>query len=228
MKKLFSNYIRIQVFGAAAIVLLIANSCNKQNQPLVEEARVSNAAKFDGPIDITAVSRFNKSVGKPIDGRLGDRWISNYEKKYGYKQSYMLNLDTLKAIVKQPNCVGICLYYAKDVNNKTHILPIGINVKNTRIKTLTVNYSKGNMSWGNISWATAQQWIAKDAGTVDAHFFGSYTFDRLSQTPCSTIRVDFAIDDKNIPQLLLTNTCQVNFSKMYEDDSNRCPSDCPN
>jgi hypothetical protein len=195
----------------------------------------TSSAKFSTITDITTVSPFNKKVGAPIDGRLGDRWIANYKTKYGYNQFYLLNADTLKAIVNQPNCVGICFYYAKNPNNnnntKIDILSVGVDGSRKKMQRLTVSCMQDIKSWVNISWATAQQWIANHTGSVDAHFFGSNTFtERLLQTPCKAIRVDFAIDDKNIPQLLLSNTCQdqVNLVKQYEDDSNRCPTDCPN
>lgn len=215
----------VQLFAVVLALFFIAHACNKSPVPTTEQTvttRANSTAKFSPITDITAGNYFNKSVGKPIDGRLGDRWIANYKKKNGYNQSYTLNNTVLQAIVSQTNCVGIALYYAKDANNKTHILPVGVDIKGKRMQTLTVNCTQGN-----ISWATALQWIAKDAGAVDAHFFGSYTFERLNQTPCKTIRVDFAIDDKNMPQLLLTNTCQVSLVKQYEDESNRCPPYCP-
>ena len=215
----------VQLLAMVIVVFFIAHACNKS--PLSPDENVTaeagRSAKFNTIKDITAVSRFNKRVGAPIDGRLGDRWIANYKKKYGYNQSYSLNHAALQGIVGQPTCVGICLYYAKDGNNKTHILPVGVDANGKKMLAPTVSCSQGN-----ISWATAQQWISKDLGAVDAHFFGSNTFDRLNQAPCSTIKVDFALDDNNIPQLLLSNTCQINLTKQYEDDSNRCPTDCPN
>ena len=213
----------VQLFAMVIALFFIAHACNKSPLPSTDNLTNSenNSAKFNAITDITAVNPFNKKVGATLEGRLGDRWIANYKKKNGSSQSYTLNNTYLKSILSQPNCVGISLYYGVDNNNKTHILPVGVDGTGKAIQCLNVSTMQGN-----ISWATAKQWIAANPGAIDAHFFGSNTFDRLNQTPCSTIKVDFAINDLDKQQLLLSNTCQVNFSKQYEDYSVVCPPTC--
>lgn len=219
-----SSFKPVQLFAMVIVLFFIAHACNKSPLSSTENNTTNpqnSEGKFNGITDIAAASPFNKKVGATLDGRTGDRWIAKFLKKNGSSQSYTLNNTYLKSILSQPGCVGISLYYAKDNNNKMHILPVGVNGTGKAIQSLSVSTMQGN-----ISWATAKQWIAANPGAIDAHFFGSNTFDRLNQTPCSTIKVDFALNDLDKQQLLLSNTCQVNFTKQYEDFSVVCPPTC--
>lgn len=212
----------MQLFAVVIALFFIAHACNKSPlSPNEATNEATSTARFSTITDITTVSPFNKKVGATLDGRLGDRWIVNYQKKNGNNKSYTLNNTYLKSILSQTNCVGISLYYGVDNNNKTHILPVGVDAKGKAIQCLSVSTMQGN-----ISWATAKQWIAANTGSIDAHFFGSDTFDRLNSAPCTTIRVDFAVNDEGKQQLLLSNPCQINLTKQYEDYSVVCPPTC--
>jgi hypothetical protein len=203
--------------------MFIAHACTKTSMSTNEDVNAyenNNPAKIG---DLTAVNPFNKNVGAPVDGQTGSRWITYFKTKHGYNKTYTLNNNYIQTIISQSNCVGICLYYGLDGNNQAHVLPIGINNYGKRMQCDSIS----TMS-GNISWIKAQQWIAKDPGIIDAHFLGSNTFYRLNKTPCKTIRVDYALNDKNEQQLLLSNPCVLNAIKQYEDNSVQCPPFCPN
>jgi len=215
----------MQTFAVAALVLWIASSCKKQSSPSNEDYRTTqatNASKFGGPQDITTPNPFNKRVGAPVDGEVGDQWIANFKKVKGYNKTYTLNNTAVQTIVSQPNCVGISLTYALDDSNNAHILLIGVDLNGKVMKSLYVSTINGN-----ISWATAQQWIAKDKGPINSLFLGSNTFARLNENPCKIIKIDYAINAKNEQVLLLSNPCELNLSKKYEDEARPCPPYCP-
>lgn len=215
-------------FIATIIVLLLCYSCNKQPVPESINENEGSGSKINTIKDFTNPNPFHQRVGAPIDGRTGAQWINNYKKAHnGYTKTYTLKNDYLQDLVKLPNCVGISMHYAIDTYGKTHIIPIGVNKYAKFMQCNSIPTMGANMKWVNISWLTAQQWIAKDKGALDSHFFGSNTFARLNETYCKTIRVDYAIDDKNKQALLLSNTCEINFAKRYEDLSSPCPSFCP-
>jgi hypothetical protein len=214
----------MQAFAVAAVVLCIAPSCKKQSSLSNEDlatTQATNAGKFGGPKDITTPNPFNKRVGAPVDGEVGDQWIANFKKVKGYNKTYTLSNAAVQAIVSQPNCVGISLTYALDEKNNAHILPIGVDFNGKIMKSEYVSTINGN-----IKWATAQQWIDKDKGPIDSHFLGSSTFGRLNENPCKIIKVDYAINNKNQQVLLLSNPCEVNLKMKYEDESNTCPENC--
>jgi hypothetical protein len=214
----------MQLFAVATVVFFIAYSCNKTPLSSTENLTIqtTSSAKFSSITDITAVNPFNKKVGAPVDGRTGDLWIAKYKSIKGSNTSYTLSNPYIQSIVKQTNCVGICLYYGIDANKKTHILPIGIDINGKKMKCLNVSTIQGN-----ISWETAQQWIANYTGTIKASYLGTNTFERLNTVPCETITVNFSIDDKNRQQLLLSNPCKINLVKQYEDQAVLCPPVCP-
>jgi hypothetical protein len=215
----------IQTFAVAALILCIGISCKKQSSPYngdLTKNGTTNSSKFGGPQDITTPNPFNKRVGAPVDGLVGDQWIANFKKVKGYNKTYTLSNAAVQAIVAQPNCVGISLTYALDDKNNAHILLIGVDFNGKIMKSDYVSTINGN-----ISWATAQQWIAKDKGAINSHFLGSSTFARLNENPCKIIKVDYAIDDKNKQQLLLSNPCVLNLNKQYEDHTAICPTACP-
>jgi len=216
----------MQLSAVATILIFTASSCNKQPSYPAEDLaanKTNSPAKLTGPTDITTANPFNKRVGAPVDGRTGTRWIAKYKQVHGESQSYILSNATLQAIISQPDCVGISLTYALDANNsKQHIIPIGVDINGKIMKCATVSTMQGS-----IPWATAQQWIADDKGAINSHFTGSNTIDRLNENPCKTIQVDYAIDDKNQQQLLLSNPCELNAVKKYEDQNYPCPTWCP-
>lgn len=220
----------MRLFAVAAVVTIIIHSCKKESISSTENLTIENgrnaSGKFNIITDIAIASPFNKRVGAPINDSTGASWIGNYQKMHGQNMTYYLNSGYLQKILIQPNCVGICLYYAQDANKKVHIIPIGVSSVGKKMKQDMVVTSQCA-----ISWATAQEWIANDKGIVDAHFFGSNTFERLNLNGCETggtIRVEFAIDNKNKPQLLLTNPCIFNIISQYEDLSRPCSAtNCP-
>lgn len=222
MKKLVFK--PMQIFAMATLVLLIGNSCKKQ--PLtpadvaINEANGTAIEKSITDLTVTA-NPFNVRVGAPVDGRTGTRWIKKFKETYGYYKTYTLSNFWLQVIVNQPNCVGISLTYAT-INGKRHILPVGVDVNGKIMKCLFVSTMNGLVSWG-----TAQQWIANDNGAINSHFLGKNTFIRLNETPCATIRVDYAINDVNQQVLLLSNPCGLNAVKKYEDRDIPCPTVCP-
>ncbi len=218
MKRIFRSINVLAVF----VFLLISSACNKQHLSSDSLNTRDYNNNFSASTTLATPNPFNKSVGAPIDGALGDKWIANYKAKYGYNKSYTLNSKYLQSIVSQADCAGISLYYAIDNNSNTHILPIGVDINGKVMKKDYVSTMQGN-----ISWSMAWQWISKHPGLVDAHFQGCNTYSRLNLATCNGIKVDFAIDDKNKPQLLLTNPEVLKAVKQYEDVSATCPPSCP-
>ncbi len=220
-------FLRAMQLFAVAFVLFIAPSCKKQSSLPTEDLatnKTNNTAKINSIADLTTVNPFNKKVGAPVDGQLGDRWIANYKAKYGYNKSCTLNNAYLQSLINKPNCVGISLCYAKNPLNNTLIFPIGVDLNGKMMKCESIP-----CAFGNISWATAQLWIANDKGSIKSHFLGSNTFYRLNENACKiqNIRVDYAIDGNNQQHLLLSNPCVLNLVKQYEDQDIPCPKWCP-
>ena len=212
-----------QLLAVTVVLFLFVLSCSKEPSVPNNNLSTNEASRFGNITDITAPSPFNKNVGAPIDGVKGDAWIANYKKKYGSTKYYNLNSGYLQAILNDKNCVGICLYYAKDLNFKVHILPVGVTATGNAIKSPSIPIDNGI-----VVWEDAKKWIFGYGGTVAGHFFGRITFDeRLYLSYCKTIHVDFAIDDKSKPVLLLTNPCELNFGKKYEDDTFPCNTTSP-
>lgn len=209
---------------AVMVIFFIGASCNKQPLSTTDVAvnEINNTTGSKSITDLTATyNPFNPRVGAPVDGRTGARWIKRFKDRNGYYKTYMLNNFWLQFIANQPNCVGISLTYAT-INGKKHILPIGVDVNGKIMKCLFVSTINGL-----ISWETAQQWIANDNGPINSHFLGKNTFIRLNEKPCATIRVDYSINDEYQQTLLLSNPCELNAVRKYEDDSINCPSICP-
>ena len=209
-----------------SVIFLFAasTSCNKQRVPAPETLTTGDANNLYSINNTLAIGNpFNKSVGAPVDGAVGDKWKNNYKLKYNRNHLYTLNSKYLQdSILKQPNCVGIALYYGLDDFSSTHILPIGIDANGKIMKRATVSTMQGPKSW-----AIAQLWISRHPGLVDAHFHGSDLYGRLNLASCESILVDFAIDDKNKQQLLLSNPCVLNAIKKYQDEGAVCPTICP-
>ncbi len=209
-----------------SVIFLFAasTSCNKQRLPAPETLTVKDADNFYSSNNTISIgSPFNKSVGAPVDGAVGDKWKDSYRLKNGRNQSYTLNSKYLQdSILKLPNCVGIALYYGLDDFGSTHILPIGVDANGKIMKRATVSTMQGPKSW-----AIAQLWISRHPGLVDAHFHGSDLYGRLNLASCESILVDFAIDDKNKQQLLLSNPCVYAVTKQYQDRGANCPPICP-
>ena len=169
---------------------------------------------------LSSAGYFHKAVGAPISVDKGNIWISNFRKTYATRQAaeYSLQACEIKTILNNPTCVGISLYYALDGKGQEHILPIGTTQAGKALKAADIVIQNGS-----IDWATAWQWIAAHPGSVDAHFFGANTFQRLlSDGTCKTIRTTFAINDAGSPQLLLTNA-NARTMNGFEDASFPCP-----
>ncbi|MBK7885198.1 MAG: hypothetical protein IPJ81_16450 [Chitinophagaceae bacterium] len=206
-----------------AALVFITPSCSKQ--PLLPDqapaaSNANSAAKLG---DLAVATPFNINVGAPVIGETGADWIANYGKVHGKSKSYNLNNFYLQKIIKDPKCVGICLYYGLDTKKNVHIIPIGVTAGGSVIKSLLIPVENGF-----IFWFTAKQWIKNyNGGAMAGHFLGNNTFARLNTTPCPIIHVDFAIDDLNKQQLLLSNVCQKNVTNLYEDRSVFATSESP-
>lgn len=221
---------RINGYMICGLVMLSVYACNKN-----EVSSSRDTGKLAGANTTSAITAttnpFNVFVGAPVDVITGNKWIDNYKlSNRGLSKEYLMAAADLKSILSDPNCVGICLYFAIDDNQTPHLLPIGVNSKGIIMKTKQINTSLGPIYWG-----TALKWIANDLGAIDARFFGRNTFNRLFNTPnCLNIRAISAEDDQHKPQLLLANAA-YDYYKMdskiagqflYEDDSSPCPPVC--
>lgn len=219
---LYLKRIQLVLFVLTAFVVVI--SCNKKqdilspNQSLLskqtEGAAIMNTKALFNP--------FNRSVGAPIDVATGNRWINNYNRSIGSanQTTCLVAVQQLKYILSDPTCVGIAMYYAVDPRGKYVIIPVGVTSEG---RIITTTYEPT----ASFNWGIAQQWIARYNGATKAHFFGSYTFDRLfSESNNASIRAIFAINDDNKRALLLSNSVNAELSK-YEDRSSPCPPVCP-
>ena len=233
MKKTFLK--TAHVVSAAAILFFIAYSCNKQkltsaDEPQTQESTLKESTRLAAAADDAATREanpFKRTVGAPIDGKTGRQWIKNFNQaslNLGIRNSgmsYVIQAESLQAMLRNSSCVGICLYYALDDRKQVHILPIGVNENGRLMKSESIS-TQG----GAIDWDTAQKWIANDPGAIDARFFGRNTFDRLfSDRSCRAVRATFAADNHRNPQLLLSNAASIRV-RTYEDDSAQCPPVC--
>jgi len=217
--------------AALAIAIAMAYSCSEQAIP-VETAQstvvtdgtaASNARKGD-------TSPFNAATGAPIENVTGDRWIDNYAKDYSNQsKTYSVKASALNKILTSEKCVGVSFAYALDFQKRLHVLPRGVNSDGRLISSKLV-YTQ----YGDISWKTANRWIANYTGSVQSHFFGQNTFQRLWVNGNADVTVTFAIDDKNNPQLLLSvehagsGSAKSAAQSSREDASAACPPACPN
>ncbi len=219
------------LLSATAVFFFISYSCSKQKLSSLE---VSKTPRTTQSVNSTPreVNPFKKTTGAPINVQIGNKWIENFNSSNrNTGKSYVIQSKDLQAILNNPICVGICLYFAIDADKSAHILPIGVNENGRLMKTRYINTQKGL-----IDWETAQKWIANDPSPIDARFFGRNTFIRLFSDPtCLAIRAVSALDEQKNPQLLLGNAA-VNYKNInslnlrmmrYEDESAICPPVCP-
>lgn len=213
--------------AGALVILSYACSKNEMDFGTAAGNPPANYAEFStSPVSTT----FNAAVGAPVATATALQWIANFQAaNHGEGKEYFISAKSLQLILRDPDCVGISLYFAIDENKQAHVLPIGVNSKGYLMKTAAINTLKGQ-----ISWETAQTWIANDPGLIDARFFGKNTFSRLFNTPnCQTIRAICATDDQGKPQLLLGNAAidyaATSSRTLYrmEDASFPCPPVCP-
>lgn len=213
---------------AVALLTIIACTDQEMNeqQNEVNSASPNSGEKKNINPD---VNPFNRATGAPIDGERAQQWISNYETaNQGCDKNYLIKSNTLKSILGDTKCVGICFMYAVDPYKMTHILPIGIDEKRKYIPAKYINTQRGN-----ISWKIAQQWISNYTGSTKSHFFGQNTFSRLWENGTADILITFAKDNNNSPQLLLSpHTAAKTNGKTaakpnFEDASAACPPACP-
>jgi hypothetical protein len=217
-----------------ALFLIVFHSCTKQQFGISDDLQTTESIQNTNlsSAQIADTNPFKKTTGAPIEVATGNKWIENFKKlNRGMGKEYVMAVKDLQAILSNPSCVGICLYFAIDEKQQAHLLPIGVSSKGYLMKTATINTSVGS-----INWEMAQKWIANDPGEIDARFFGSNTFDRLfNTTNCTKIKAISALDDSKKPQLLLANA-SLNYQDVnmqgstllrYEDDSAVCPPVCP-
>lgn len=199
---------------------LLFYACNKTD--LLDQ---SNSAFFLNHEDQSLLSTstiFNKAVGAPIDGDLGKQWIRNYNSSNPDRMEYFISMKALEDLLIKKACVGICMYYANNDRGDLIVLPVGINEKGAAMIPIYIQTQEGE-----IDWPTAQKWMNNYKGTIKAHFFGSNTFDRLKNEPyLQVVRASAALDDKGVPQLLLSNAAQSDPS-VFQDASRPCPPYCP-
>lgn len=218
-------------FAGFALLCIAAGSCNEQKivtQPNSELNSVSTDASTSTNTSTNTNTNiqtlFNRTVGAPIDGQTGLRWIGNFSgtQKSTATSNYFVQASALKEIFSNGTCVGIALYYAKDNLGQLQILPIGIDASGRVLVPRSVLVQSTT-----ISWQTALQWIGGYTGKVKAHFFGINTFNRLLvDQSASSIRITPALDDLGNPQLLMSNGSLTSPSS-YEDASIVCPPVCP-
>src|SRR6267154_5844214 len=100
---------------AIFILAVIFDSCadlRLTTQPAPGASPKADASTA-GNISSTAQTPFNKSVGAPIDSQTGIRWIKNFAntKPSNVSTEYIIQASTLKGILSNSSCVGVCLYY---------------------------------------------------------------------------------------------------------------------
>jgi hypothetical protein len=205
------------------IIILCVYSCREQE--LSEEKVLSTrdiVATTNNNIANQTAS-FTRSVGKPVDGTIGQKWIENYKKANGRDfEFYILKAEAFQNILSNSSCIGISLHYAKDDEGNHHIIPIGVDLSGALMKS-----EKNTLSSGEISWDIGQQWISNSSGIVRSHFFGANTFNRLLiDGGALSIRMTKALDDNNKTQLLLSDAGKMEIQS-YEDASSPCPTVCP-
>ena len=222
IKLLFLAFFMMIAFGFTACLFY---ACTKNENGVNESAATQNKYSRTGePLTIESNEPiFNTAVGAPIDGSLGRRWITNFVNTAGGgRLDYFILVKDLQKILYQENCVGICLYYAKNNKEELVVLPIGITEKGILLKNEFIDTEEGA-----ITWTTARQWISKYKGAIKARFFGRNTFERLTMnSDCKVIRASYAIDDMGKEQLLLADA-GVSDPLVYEDASRPCPPYCP-
>lgn len=216
--------------AALAIAIAMAYSCSEQAIPV--ETAQSTAVPSSTTADNArtgSTNTFNVSVGAPIEGTTGERWISNYTKdSAGQAKTYTIKAGSLNKILCDKKCVGISLAYAQDLQKRLHVLPMGVDGEGRIISAKSVCTQNGD-----ISWKTAKNWISNYTGPVQSHFFGQNTFQRLWTNGNADVVITFALDDNNNPQLLLavatpTSTSgKVSAKSNFEDASAACPPACP-
>ncbi|MFM6976121.1 MAG: hypothetical protein ACKOW2_04670 [Sphingobacteriaceae bacterium] len=199
---------------------LIITSCNKSDLFNPEgSTEFREIGKNHVETLISLGGSVNQSVGAPLAGSTGRKWIKNFKSlNPGGRTDYFLMTSDLELILSKSNCVGICLCYA--VNNKDEliILPLGVNKDGRIIKPETINTEEGL-----IDWTISRIWMANYKGQTLAHFFGTNTFYRLSKNPnCRIIRVSYAQDTQGNSQLLLADAADSD-PWMYEADSKPFP-----
>ncbi|GHN00521.1 hypothetical protein WSM22_20100 [Cytophagales bacterium WSM2-2] len=214
------NFKSLLYFSCIVIVFVIAtDSCTEQKLTVSSSPSVS-------PVNTTATSstnvqpHFNKSVGAPISREIAMRWMANYKTKTGATAEYFIKAGDLQKILADNNCIGISLHYATDTRGQLVIIPIGIDADGKLMKASTVA--------NELSWTTAWQWIDNYRGEMKSHFFGMQTFARLlTEQKATLVRASLAKDDKGQQQLLLSNASNADPDD-YEDESRKCPPQCPN
>ncbi|MFM6976376.1 MAG: hypothetical protein ACKOW2_05980 [Sphingobacteriaceae bacterium] len=224
----------IYVVFIIAFLFIISYSCSKNDLQFGTNVGNPPSKNLTTSQNTLINLPFKATVGAPLELKTGIKWIANYKSLNGGKnKEHFVASKDLQAILRDPDCVGICLYFAIDDNNQELLIPIGVNSKGYLMKTSAISTLNGQ-----ISWETAQTWIANDPGLIDARFFGRNTFSRLFNTPnCQKVRAIYALDDDKKPQLLLVDAAldynKVNFSTAsssqfrFEDASFPCPPVCP-
>lgn len=222
IKVLLLAFFAMIAFGFTACLFY---ACTKTENRVDESATLLQKQPIKGEwVDIQAGEPlFNASVGAPIDGSLGRRWITNFvNKANGGRLEYFMLVRDLQKILAQKGCIGICLYYAKNNRDELVVLPIGLSEKGILMQNEWIDTEDGQ-----IDWATAQSWINTYKGEIKARFFGRNTFERLTKNAeCKVIRVSYALDDIGKPQLLLADAGNSD-PLVYEDASRPCPPFCP-
>ncbi len=222
IKLLFLAFFAMIAFGFTACLFY---ACTKSQNRIDDSAALLNKQSRTGESFTSELNEpiFNASVGAPIDGSLGRRWITNFANTAsGGRLEYFILVRDLQKILYQENCVGICLYYAKNNRDELVVLPIGLTEKGILLKNEFIDTEDGP-----INWKTAQEWISKYKGEIKARFFGRNTFERLTKnSECKVIRVSYAIDDMGKDQLLLADA-GISDPLVYEDASRPCPPYCP-
>lgn len=69
---------------------------------------------------------FNGTEGAPIPLETASEWTANYRNSHpGETIAHFFGRDILEAILAQPECVGIRMYYALDDEGKKQLVLVG-------------------------------------------------------------------------------------------------------
>lgn len=196
--------------------LLIIGSCQKRED--------TAAPQEQSALSLHPV--FKKTVGAPISGETGRRWVANLRRKSrGEVPSFIVESEEFTALISDSSCVGICLYYIQNEAGETHLALIGVDASGTVMQKTTVATDAGAVDW-TVFQAFRKAYKAANPGGIEAHFFGTKTFLRLiEEQQAAQIKATKALNDADQPQLLLSDAA-LTEPESSEDASIVCPPTC--
>lgn len=149
------------------------------------------------------VSAINKNVGLKIPMDVAERWISRYRKANSARSEQIPNItpESIAEILDPVDeRLGLSFHRAIDPSGNYHILVAPVN-QNVPFLYAGKIFDATTSSMVNL--ADAEQWSERykteNSAGIWSHFFGTHVFEQAF----SSIQLQEALNDNNIPQLLL-------------------------